>query len=134
MTSFGNLRVGDEVRVLDTNGRRVGQPDGGWIGRVEKVGRTLVTVSYPGCRPAEGEKFSMSDGYHPNDPYRHRHIHTADEIERQARRAAAIGVLREHHIELKLGRDRSFTIEQLEALAEVVKTWDREAGQWPPTA
>ena len=126
MTSLQNLKVGDEVRVLDTNGRRVGQPDGGWIGRVEKVGRTLATVSYPGCRPAEGEKFSMTDGYKPNDAYRHRHIHTVEEIALSDRRSVAIGVLREHNIELKLGRANSVTLEQLEALAEVVKTWDRE--------
>jgi hypothetical protein len=124
MTSLQNLKVGDEVRVLDTNGRRVGQPDGGWIGRVEKVGRTLVTVSYPGCRPAEGEKFSMTDGCKPNDAYRHRHIHTVDEVERQARRSAAVAVLRKHGVDLSHRFMR--TIEQIEALAEVVKTWDQE--------
>ena len=122
--SLENLQVGDEVRVLDTNGRRVGQPDGGWIGRVEKVGRTLVTVTYPGCRPFEGEKFSMEDGYKPNDAYRHRHIHTVDEVERQARRSAAVTVLREHGVDLSHRFMR--TIEQIEALAEVVKTWDQE--------
>lgn len=49
MSSPQKLEVGDTVHVFDINGRRTGQPENGWIGRVTKVGRSLVTVEYDRC-------------------------------------------------------------------------------------
>lgn len=111
-----DYQVGDEVRVFDVNDR--GRHPGGRVGKVVKTGRTLVTVTSPGCNPAEGEKFSMSDGRKP-DAYRHRYIRTLDEVAADRRREAALSVLSDRRIDIHRA---SLTTEQIEALAEVVKT------------
>ena len=42
---MADIKVGDEVLVFDVNGRRMGQPEGGWPGEVTKVGRRLAVMT-----------------------------------------------------------------------------------------
>lgn len=115
---MSDIQVGDEVRVYDVNGRRQGQPEGGWAGTVEKVGRSLVYIDYPRGRGAE--PFRLSD-QRRNDSYGHQYFRTLAQAEEWDRRSDAVGVLRERGVELS--NRYSFTLEQIEALAEVVQMW-----------
>jgi hypothetical protein len=110
------VKAGDEVRVFDVNGKRVGQPESGWPGTVVKVGRTLAHVAYG----ARTETFRISDGTR-NDAYEHRYFLTMADARRETRRAAADAVLRERKIQLDYGN--LLTIEQIEALAEVARNF-----------
>lgn len=112
-----DLKVGDKVRVFDVNGRRQGQPEGAWVGEVVKAGRKLVTIKY-GWRV---QVFRI-EGQRANDSYGHQHFKSPEQAERDLRASKARGVLRERRI--KLDWDAKFTVEQLEALAELVKSFD----------
>jgi hypothetical protein len=112
-------KVGDEVRVLDINNRH---PEGGWPGEVVKVGRTLVTVAYLGAFTRDGtEQFRIDTG-RKNDDYGHYRIETPEQVAEVARRKAAVALLRERGVELS--NRATFTLEQIEALAEVVRNWE----------
>ena len=112
------IQVGDEVRVFDVNGRRMNQPEGGWIGHVKNVGRTLAHIDYPGGRGTEG--FKLSDGQRPGG---RRWFKTLDRVARDDRMCAAQDILIAVGVELNY-RNR-LTLEQIEALAEVAKTFGR---------
>jgi hypothetical protein len=116
------IKPRDEVRVFDTNGSRVGQPEGGWLGIVVKVGRTLAHIDYGDARERI-ETFRLSDGRR-NDDNGRRYFLTLEQIAERERRATAIAVLKKRRIVLDHGH--GLTTEQIEALAEVVKTWDSE--------
>jgi hypothetical protein len=117
------IKAGDEVRVFDRNGPGHGQPSGGWPGTVTKVGRTLIHVEYGNGR---AEKFRKDTGCAPN-AYSSPWIRTPEQVALAERGAAAGAILREHHI--TLGYARSLTLEQIEALAEVARTFTTtEAG------
>jgi hypothetical protein len=98
----------------------MGQPDGGWVGRVVKVGPKLVHITYPyapqakACRKADGRS---------NDRYGNQSFKTVEQAARHNRYAAAIAVLREHGIEVSPRHGQSVTVEQAEELAEVVQGW-----------
>jgi hypothetical protein len=113
--------VGDEVRVFDVNGKRVGQPEGGWAGEVVKAGPKLIHVRYGGAHPGSTDTFRRETGAR-NDAYEHRYVMTLDEVERAERGKAAMAVLRERRI--SLGHGHRLTLAQAEALAEVVKGWE----------
>ena len=117
-----DIKPRDEVRVFDTNGHRAGQPDGGWPGIVVKVGRTLAHIDYGNSRERI-ETFRLSDGRR-NDGFSRRYFLTISQVAERDRRHAANEVLKAHGVELTVRR--SFTTEQCEALAEVVKTWNVE--------
>jgi len=121
-TTTTDIKPRDEVRVFDTNGRRAGQPDGGWPGIVVKVGRTLAHIDYGDTRERI-ETFRLSDGRR-NDDYGHRYFLTLEQVAGRDRKAEAVAVLRARRIVLDHGH--SLTLEQIEALAEVVKTCDQE--------
>lgn len=110
------LKVGQEVRVFDQNGRRVGQPDGGWSGKVTEIGRSLVTVEYRG----NSDAFRM-DTHVINDRYGHKFFKTLEEVAEDERRGRALATLKDHRIELGFGH--SLTLEQIEALAELARTF-----------
>jgi hypothetical protein len=114
---MNDLRVGDEVRVFDVNGRRMGQPEGGWPGTVTRVGRTLMDVSYNN----RTETFRRDSGARHNDGYGHRRVKTLEQVAQDARRAEAVEALSKHGVELRWGF--KLTIEQLEALAEVARSF-----------
>lgn len=107
--------VGDEV-IVYANVRRDGTGD---RGEIVKVGRTLVHIRYRGWV----QPFRM-DTQHSNDKqYGHgTYFRTLEEDALVRRRADAEGYLRKHGIDLST-RAR-FTLEQAEALAEVVKGWE----------
>lgn len=113
-----DIQEGDEVRVYDVNGSRRGQPEGGWVGTVEKVGRTLAHIDYPGGHGAE--QFRLSDGRR-NDRYGHQYFRTLAQADEWDRRVSAASILRDRGVELS--NRHSFTLEQIEALAEVVQAW-----------
>lgn len=115
------LKVGDEVRVFDVNGKRIGQPEDGWIGTVTKVGRTLVYIEYAG----RTDKFEMATGTGP-DAYRHRSFLTAQHAADTARRRAAEDSLREFGITVAYPKRDHFTTDQLEALADLVRSFTQE--------
>jgi hypothetical protein len=102
-----DVKVGDEVVVFDANGPRRGR-----LGVVASVGRKYFTIGR--------EQFRLDDG-RINDGYGHRWVKTLSEAAEIARREAATKALRESGIDLRLGYRH--TVEQLEALAEVVKTF-----------
>lgn len=116
------IKPRDEVRVFDTSGRSAGQPAGGWPGIVVKVGRTLAHIDYGDARERI-ETFRLSDGRR-NDSYGHRLFLTLAQVAENDRLRAANELLRARGVELS--HRRVFTIEQREALAEVVRTWDAE--------
>jgi hypothetical protein len=114
---MADIKVGDEVRVFDgwhARHDRTSVP-----GEVVKVGRTLVRIKYKGREDA----FRIDTGI-INESNGGAEFMTLDQVERDQRRTIAMFVLNAHHIEIKIGHDRSFTLEQIEALAEVVKTWE----------
>ncbi|MGS2645884.1 beta barrel domain-containing protein [Streptosporangium sp. G12] len=68
--------VGQEVRVFDVDGAEMGQPEGGWPGKVIKVGRRYATVSYRG----RTGQFLLGTG-RINDAYGHQWIMTLEQVE-----------------------------------------------------
>lgn len=110
------LKVGQEVRVFDQNGRRMGQPDGGWPGVVTKVGRKLVAIEYSN----RSAQFRL-DTQVINDGYGHRYFETPEQVIRHQRLGRALKALHDHQI--MLGRGHRLTVEQIEALAEVARTF-----------
>ena len=117
---MADIKPRDEVRVFDTNGSRAGQPEGGWMGHVVKVGRTLAHIDYGDTRERI-ETFRLADGRRNDDGGR-RYFLTLEQVAERDRRHEADEVLRVHGVELS--HRHSFTIEQREALAEVVKAWE----------
>jgi hypothetical protein len=117
-----DIKVGDEVLVFD--GWHARHDRRSVPGEVVKVGRALVSIKFGG----RTEVFRIDTGL-INLANGGSEFMTLEHAERDMRRTAAIAVLTSHHIEFKTGRERSFTLEQLEALAELVKTFDSEAGQ-----
>ncbi|MBN6054547.1 hypothetical protein JYK22_21575, partial [Nonomuraea sp. RK-328] len=112
-----SYRVGDEVRVFDVNGARRGQPSGGWVGKVIKVGRKYVTVEYLG----RTDQFEIDSGRRANDAYGHRRIKTPEQVALDARWQTALDDLRARRVELRQGH--KFTLEQVEALAEMARSF-----------
>jgi hypothetical protein len=120
---MADVKPGDEVRVFDVNGARVGQPVGGWTGEVVKVSPKLVHITYGGWYGDRPKAFRRDTG-RANDAYEHQCFMTLDEVAEAERGAAARTVLREHKITLEHGN--RLTVAQLEALAEVAKTFTQE--------
>jgi hypothetical protein len=113
-----NVKVGDEVRVFDVNGRRNGQPGSGWPGKVVKVGRKYFTVAYGSS--GRTTNFLLETG-RVNDAYGHRSVKTLDQVAHDQRRAQAEADLTACGVELRFGH--KLTLEQIEALAEVARTF-----------
>ena len=117
------IKVGDKVRVFDVNGRRMGQPDGGWEGEVVRVGSKLAGITYGGYAP---KMFRLDTGS-ANDSYGHQSFLTIEQAEGKARKDAAVQILWEHKVILDFGH--KLTTEQIEALAEVARTFTDDATQ-----
>lgn len=114
-----DIEVGQEVRVLPI-GLTYNQdaPPGGWVGRIVKITPKQVHIEY-GDRPRT-DVFSRE---HQTTSHAgiYRRFRTLPQVEEYDRSHAAMRVLRERNIKLD---PRDFTLEQVEALAEVVKTWE----------
>jgi hypothetical protein len=117
--SASDLCVNQPVRVFDTNGSRMGQPEGGWPGRVVKIGRTLVTIDYPAGN--RGPYQFRLDTRQVNDNYGHQWFRTEEEAEAEQRLASAVDILRGAGITIEYRS--SLTADQVEELAAVVVGW-----------
>jgi hypothetical protein len=118
MTTTPDIKVGDEVRVY-FNSRTAGQ-----LGEVVRIGRTRLTVRVNGRN--EDFYIETQQGVGPQSGYGTRFRTMADEAEYE-RRQTALATLKARNVEPRMGYERSFTTEQIEALAEVVKTFDQES-------
>ena len=123
---MADIKVGDEVRVFDSTywAGKSGMPPGGWVGEVIKITPKQVHVKYGEIGRVdifkrEGQRIAYGDIG--------RRFRTLQQAADDERRATAMHILREHRI--KLEDPPSFTLDQIESLAEVVKGWDQEAGQ-----
>ncbi len=106
-----SIKVGDEVRLLAYGTRLAREfPEDGVRGYVTKTGRKYATASFETGR----ERDSSGRWY----------VRTPEQMERDQRREKALALLAKADIEFRLARDRNLTLEQIEALAEVVKNWE----------
>lgn len=117
---MGDIKLGDEVRVFDVNGSRMGQPEDGWPGKVVRVGRKLVDITYGG----RVQTFTIADRL-SSDRYNHQYFQTPEEAALDARRDEALKTLRDRRV--SLGHGKTFTVEQIEQLAALVRSFDKEA-------
>ena len=104
------FEVGQAVSVSD-RGRT-------YAGEIVKVGRMLVDVRYLGRVVKFAQNTQRALGTEAGPAIRFR---IPDDIAGQDRMQAARQVLASHGVELS--PRHAFTVEQVEALAEVVKTW-----------
>lgn len=115
MTEHG-WTVGQEVRVFDVNGRRPGEPSGGWLGEVVKVGRALFHVRYRN----QVEAFRLETGRR-NDIYSHRYVKSLDQVNRSIRAEYARETLRLYGFDL---RNPSPSLDKLEAVAALLDSME----------
>lgn len=106
------VSVGDEVRVFDVNGHRRGQPDGGYVGTVVKVGRKLVEIKYGYCQA----QFRIETGG-VNDGYGHQYFLTINETEEQEIRRDALKRLEALGFTVSYKARNSYTADQYAQLA-----------------
>lgn len=102
--------VGDKVKVFDVNGRSYGMPEGGWDGKVIKVGSKLITIAYEG-----NERVFRLDTRQANDEYRHQSFMRPAE----ARHSTALSVITSRGFELASWARHD--INYLEAVAEALR-------------
>ena len=127
------IKVGDEVRVFLRNPYHP-DPEGGHVGEVTKVGRRYAAATYQRIGTNwrnEPEtvtvtiEFDMETGYERGDNYGNgRRVKTPVQLILGQRRDAALAVIKAAGIEFHLDREYNVTLEQIEALAEVVKGWE----------
>jgi hypothetical protein len=115
MRTHQEVQVGEEVRVFDMNGSRVGQPDGGWPGEVVKAGPKLVTIHYDGR-----DVVFRRGGGRTNDNYGHQSYKTPEEAEASARMHAAKSALR--NLGIDVTQRCSLSVSQLEAMVAAAGT------------
>jgi hypothetical protein len=104
------FEVGQVVSVED-RGRS-------YAGEIVKVGRILVDIRYLGrvVKFSQNTQRALGTETGPAISFR-----IAADIDRHERMQAAQQLLASHGVELS--PDHTFTIDQVQALAEVVKTW-----------
>jgi hypothetical protein len=126
-----DIKTGDEVRVFSRNKYHPG-PEDGQVATVTKAGRRWATAAWEvmerycfgGERSAERTiEFDMETGYEKgaNSSYG-RYVKTPAQVELDARENAAVASLLARKI--RLDRGHGLALEQIEALAEVVKSWE----------
>jgi hypothetical protein len=106
--------VGAEVRVFDQNGAQMGQPRGGWVGHVTKVGRSLVTIGLEG---RHRELVFRIDTRRSHDGFGGKWFESPEEAAAKAERGALEEALRTAGVEVFRAR---LTVDQLRRLAAVV--------------
>lgn len=79
-----DFHVGDEVRVFDGSGSRIGRPVGGWVGTVTSVARKYATVTYGG----RTGKFDMATG-RDAERYSYRRVKTLTQVAEDERATVA---------------------------------------------
>lgn len=132
MRNTTDIKVGGEVRVL-THNRYRKFPEGGYQGTVIKVGRKYATAEYEVTAMFMGREetfrrtieFDMADGEERGSSYRSGdYARTPRQLERDERRNKALLLLKDKGVELNFRRENSLALDQIESLAEVVKSWD----------
>jgi hypothetical protein len=131
------IKAGDEVRVFDYS-RYHPSPEGGWAAVVVKVARKYATATYEvtdtdwNGKPRTSTRtveFDISDGTERGGRSRwDLQVRTPAQAEQDKRRKLALAELREHGIEFRAGRERNFSLDQIEALAEVARTFTETEG------
>jgi hypothetical protein len=134
MTSSQSIKAGDEVRVLCRISRRSQSiPEGGYRAIVTKVARKYATAVFTERWTLGGQEqrrereisFDMETGQARADT-EGLYVRTPEQLDRDERRKVALFHLDNAGVELKMWQRSHLTLEQIEALAEVVKTWDQE--------
>jgi hypothetical protein len=131
-----DVKMDDEVRIVVRNHYRK-MPEGGYVGKVTKVGRKYATAAYTVMTKDWHDKlvgsertieFDMETGRERGNPGNYAaEVITPAEAERRARHATALSVLQERKVRLESGHGMS--LEQIEALAALVESFPRvEAG------
>jgi hypothetical protein len=119
-----DINVGDEARVFYWRTRLHAENPDGFPGTVIKVAKKYGTI-----RLEDGSeiRFDLGTGFESPDTFGRR-VRTLAQIEQDERRNEAVSCIGLAGLEFKVGRQHFLTLEQLEQLAEVIKTWDR--GHW----
>ena len=128
-----SFKIGDEVRVFSYNPYRP-DPEGGQVATVTKVGRRYATAGWETTEPdpwngeprqyAHTVEFDMETGREKGTTGSGRSVKTPDQVEQNAREKAAVASLLARKIRLDYGH--GFTVTQLEALAELVGSFEQE--------
>ncbi len=118
---MSNIEVGQEVRVFDSTywAEKSGMPADGWVGHIIKITPKQVHVKYGEIGRVdifkrEGQRIAHGDIG--------RRFRTLPQVAADERWRDAMRAIRKAGIRLE--DERSFAVEQIEALAEVVKTWE----------
>jgi hypothetical protein len=130
---MAGIMRGDEVRVFYHRASRRREHPEGFPGTVTRAGAKYGTVTFmmpgtdsSGQQPREWEiRFDLETGFQSPDTEGLR-VRTLGQVEQDERRKEALYWLDLAGLEPKLGRAASMPLEHLEALAEVIKSWDRK--------
>lgn len=114
-----DLSIGQGVRVRGRNGNRPGQPRGGWPGEVVRIGRTLVDIV-----SGAGKMDFRIDSQKSNDDVGYYSFKTLEQAALDDRLDTAVETLRASKVTLGFGH--GLTLEQIEELADVVRTFLKE--------
>lgn len=117
MADTPKLEVGEQVRIFDVNGKRLGQPVEGWPGEIVKVGRKLAHIHYNG-----GVRTFDIETRQRNDDFHHQRFETSEDRQR----SASVDFLCLQGITVAYGRRSNFTNAQIEALAALVRSFTEE--------
>jgi hypothetical protein len=117
MAERSELSVGQEVRVFDRN--RGSAAGTSFIGHVEKIGRKLVTINYPGGR----ERVFRIEDQHTNDGYGNQWFKTLGQVELENRKLRALETLRQHGLGPLGWGETKTTLGVLEAAAHAAQLW-----------
>ena len=129
------VQLHEKVRVFDVNGKRKGQPEGGWEGEVTRVGRTLfdVTFSYANGSRRQTLTFTKESG-RTNDKYGHQYVQTSARVRgkpsgavRRSRSSAAPG-----SPTAAPGSTPEISTTLLEAIAMVIETYGQDGWAGEP--
>lgn len=125
-----DISVGSEVRVKPPSTRYTKHPAGGYAGRVTKVARKYATAEYEHkYEDSHGERsrtvtieFEIETGRERYNNTNHpAYVYTAAAMERKTRTEAAADVITNSGLEFRIGHQRDFSLECLEALAAVLR-------------
>jgi len=118
-----NVTVGQEVRVFRGDRRSPGE---GQSGTVVRVGRRLFDVETDNAGYPQVDTYRLETGY-IHSVYGREYVLTLEGVALAHRRQAAEDTLKDRRVILDPMRSRKLTTEQLEALAEVARTFPDES-------
>ena len=119
------IKPRDEVRVLSNHPYRR-TPEGGYRGTVTNVARKYATATYRIGTESHHERtieFEIATGLERGSVGNYgTYVRTPEQVEMETRRRDAIALLLVHKIRLEPA-GHGLSLEQIEALAEVAKTF-----------